>query len=329
MKIVVLAGGLSPERDVSLVSASMIAKALINQGNEVAVLDLYYGIDDAESLVFSSVSDDIKTCSVSETAPMRKRTDSVRSDIGSKVIECCKKADIVFLALHGDIGENGKVQAVLDVNKIKYTGSGCDGCMLSMDKNLSKILVSAHNIKTPKWCVNIKDSSVSFPCVVKPSGGGSSIGVSVVNNFEELNRAMLTAAEYDTTVLIEEKINGREFSVGVLNNKALPIIEIAPKKGFYDYKNKYQQGLTVETCPANLPLYIAHEMQELAVKIHKILHLRFYSRIDFMMDRNNNIYFLEANSLPGMTPVSLLPQEAAADGIEYEELCSLIVQGAF
>lgn len=329
MKIVVLAGGLSPERDVSLVSASMIAKALINQGNEVAVLDLYYGIDDAESLVFSSVSDDIKTCSVSETAPVRKRTDSVRSDIGSKVIECCKKADIVFLALHGDIGENGKVQAVLDVNKIKYTGSGCDGCMLSMDKNLSKILVSAHNIKTPKWCVNIKDSSVSFPCVVKPSGGGSSIGVSVVNNFEELNRAMLTAAEYDTTVLIEEKINGREFSVGVLNNKALPIIEIAPKKGFYDYKNKYQQGLTVETCPANLPLYIAHEMQELAVKIHKILHLRFYSRIDFMMDRNNNIYFLEANSLPGMTPVSLLPQEAAADGIEYEELCSLIVQGAF
>lgn len=329
MKIVVLAGGLSPERDVSLVSASMIAKALINQGNEVAVLDLYYGIDDAESLVFSSVSDDIKTCSVSETAPVRKRTDSVRSDIGSKVIECCKKADIVFLALHGDIGENGKVQAVLDVNKIKYTGSGCDGCMLSMDKNLSKILVSAHNIKTPKWCVNIKDSSVSFPCVVKPSGGGSSIGVSVVNNFEELNRAMLTAAEYDTTVLIEEKINGREFSVGVLNNKALPIIEIAPKKGFYDYKNKYQQGLTVETCPANLPPYIAREMQELAVKIHKILHLRFYSRIDFMMDRDNNIYFLEANSLPGMTPVSLLPQEAAANGIEYEELCSLIVQGAF
>ena len=221
------------------------------------------------------------------------------------------------------------MQAVLDVNKIKYTGSGCDGCMLSLDKNLSKILVSAHNIKTPKWCVNIKDSSVSFPCVVKPSGGGSSIGVSVVNNFEELNRAMLTAAEYDTTVLIEEKINGREFSVGVLNNKALPIIGIAPKKGFYDYKNKYQQGLTVETCPANLPPYIAHEMQELAVKIHKILHLRFYSRIDFMMDRNNNIYFLEANSLPGMTPVSLLPQEAAADGIEYEELCSLIVQGAF
>ena len=327
MKIIVLAGGLSPERDVSLVSASMIAKALIHKGNEVAVLDLLYGIENAEKLVFAASPENIKEYSVSENVPVIKRNSNI-SDIGPNVIECCKRADIVFLALHGDIGENGKVQAVLDVNKIKYTGSGCDGCMLSMDKNLSKILVSAHNIKTAKWCVNIKNSFVSFPCVVKPLSGGSSIGVSVVNSFDELNRALHTAAEYDKAVLIEERINGREFSVGILNDKPLPVIEIAPKNGFYDYKNKYQKGLTVETCPANLPPYITQELQELALKIHKILHLKFYSRIDFMMDNENNIYFLEANSLPGMTPTSLLPQEAAADGIEYNELCSMIAQSA-
>ena len=328
MKITVLAGGRSPERDVSLSSASKIARALIEKGHEVCVIDLCCGIEDIDDFVFTSVADDIKEYAVSANAPDFKKEAFGKADIGANVIEACKRADIVFLALHGDVGENGKVQALLSVNGIRYTGSDQDGCLLSMDKNLAKILVSAHNIRTANWCVNVKDTSVGFPCVVKPSNGGSSIGVSVANDFAQLNTALNLAKKYDDDILIEEKIDGREFSVGILNGKALPVIEIAPLSGFYDYKNKYQAGLTTETCPADIPFYIAEQMQELALRIHKILHLKFYSRIDFIMNAKNEIYFLEANSLPGMTPTSLLPQEAAADGISYGELCDMIAQNA-
>lgn len=328
MKITVLAGGRSPERDVSLSSASKIARALIEKGHEVCIVDLYYGIENIDDFVFTSVSSDIKEYAVSEKAPEFEKEAFGKSDIGPNVLEACKKADIVFLALHGDVGENGKIQALLSVNGIRYTGSDQDGCLLSMDKNLAKILASAHGVRTAKWCVNVKDPSVNFPCVVKPIGGGSSIGVSVVNDFAQLNTALNLAKKYDNDVLIEELIKGREFSIGILNGKALPVIEIKPLCGFYDYKNKYQAGLTAEICPADIPVYIADQMQELALKLHGILHLKFYSRIDFIMNGKNEIYFLEANSLPGMTPTSLLPREAAADGISYSELCDMIARNA-
>ncbi|MCH5317318.1 MAG: D-alanine--D-alanine ligase [Eubacterium sp.] len=328
MKITVLAGGLSPERDVSLSSASKIARALIEKGHEVCIIDLYFGIKNIDDLVFTSVLSDIKEFSVSEKAPEFNREKLGGADIGPNVIEACKKGDIVFLALHGDVGENGKIQALLSLNGIRYTGSDQDGCLLSMDKNLSKLLAAAHGVRTAKWCVNVKDPSVNFPCVVKPIGGGSSIGVSVVNDFSELNTALNLAKKYDNDVLIEEKLDGREFSVGILSGRALPVIEIKPLSGFYDYKNKYQAGFTQEICPANIPVYVANQMQELALKLHGILHLKFYSRIDFIMNGKNEIYFLEANSLPGMTPTSLLPQEAAASGISYGELCDMIAQNA-
>lgn len=329
MKIVVLAGGLSPERDVSLVSASMIAKALIAKGHEVFILDLYYGVQDVEKeLKFTSSPAEIKAYSIADQAPELTEQENNQPAIGPNVLACCKQADLVYLALHGDVGENGKVQAVLDMHKIKYTGSAYDGCLLSMDKNLSKELVAAHHMPTAKWSINEKKDTMAFPCVIKPSNGGSSIGVSIVNNEQECAAALALAKKYDDTVLVEEKIAGREFSVGILNHQPLPVIEIAPKEGFYDYKNKYQAGLTVETCPADLPEDIAQQMQALALKAHEILHLQFYSRIDFMMDRENTIYFLEANSLPGMTPTSLLPQEAKAAGIAYEDLCNQIAMNA-
>lgn len=329
MRILILAGGLSPEREVSLVSASQIAKALIKKGNQVCILDLYYGIDDVKYINFTNNSDEIKEYWINNEAPDVKNMPDNVSGIGKNVIEACKKADIVFIALHGDIGENGKVQAVLDMNKIKYTGSDYDGCMLAMDKNISKILVSAHNIKTAKWCMNSKDASINFPCVVKPLGCGSSIGISMAENLEELDYALDIAKNYDQDVLIEEKIAGREFSVGILNDKPLPVIEIIPKDNeFYNYKNKYQPGLTNEICPADIPLHLTEALQKTALKVHKLLKLKFYSRVDFIVDKKNSIYFLEANALPGMTPTSLLPQEAAAIGISYESLCTKIAESA-
>ncbi|MDE5670559.1 MAG: D-alanine--D-alanine ligase [Eubacterium sp.] len=329
MNILVLAGGLSPERDVSLSSASRIAKALIAKGNKVAVLDLYYGIHDVKEFFFTDDSDEIEDYTVSEKVPDIMQSSDIEAYIGKNVLQCCKMADIVFLALHGDIGENGKLQAVLDLYKIKYTGSGYNGCLLSMDKNIAKILVSAGNIKTAKWCLNEMEHSIDFPCVVKPLGVGSSIGISMVENSNEYETAICEAKKYDSDILIEEKICGREFSVGILNNKALPVIEIIPKNNeFYNYKNKYQMNLTDEICPADIPKHLAAELKQKAEKIHQMLNLKFYSRIDFIVDCKNNVYFLEANSLPGMTPSSLLPQEAAAMGISYEDLCNQIAESA-
>lgn len=327
MNILVLAGGLSPEREVSLSSASRITKALIAKGNKVAVLDLYYGINSVNELHFTDNSAEIKDYIVPETAPDVVELGEAETYIGKNVLECCKMADIVFLALHGDIGENGKLQAIFDLYKIKYTGSGYNGCLFSMDKNLAKILVSAGNIKTAKWCLNEMDSSIDFPCVVKPLSAGSSIGISMVENSNEYKTAIYEAKKYDSNIIIEEKIFGREFSVGILNNKALPVIEIIPRNNkFYDYKNKYQNGLTHEICPADIPHNLAEELKQKAEKIHQILNLKFYSRIDFIVDCKNNVYFLEANSLPGMTSASLLPQEAAAMGISYEDLCNQIAE---
>ncbi|MGN0459097.1 MAG: D-alanine--D-alanine ligase [Eubacterium sp.] len=328
MKIIVLAGGLSPERDVSLCSASKIAKGLINQGHKICILDLCKGISFIDDiLTFISSIEDIPDFNVSEK-PMSIKQTNEQCQIGQNVIESCKKADIVFIALHGDIGENGKVQSLLDMYSIKYTGSGYEGCMLSMDKALSKTIVQSQNINTPKWSINNKSDDLAFPCVVKPSNGGSSIGISIVNNDKELELAINSAKEFDKKIIVEEKIDGREFSVGILNDKPLPIIEIIPKSGFYDYKNKYQPDMTKEICPAELSDNIAEFIQQTALKIHNALNLKFYSRIDFILDCKNNLYFLEANSLPGMTPTSLLPQEAAAVGISYNELCNIIALNA-
>lgn len=326
MKIVVLAGGLSPERDVSLVSASKIAKALINKGHKVFVLDLYKGVESIDNLIFCTSENQIKEYKISENAP---ETEFNGNAVGPNVIECLKKADVTYLALHGDVGENGKIQALLDLNNIKYTGSGCLGCALSMDKNISKMLVKQKGFETAKWCINEYDGSMTFPLVIKPSNGGSSIGVSIAENYDELNYALANAIKYDSTVLIEEKIEGTEVSVGILDNRVLPVIEILPKEGFYDYRNKYQAGSTVEICPANLSAEITQRVQHMALEIHNLLHLKFYSRIDFIIDKMGVPYFLEANALPGMTPTSLLPQEALADGILYDDLCEKIAQNGF
>ncbi len=325
MNILVLAGGLSPEREVSLVSGSQIARALINKGHNVYLMDLCYGIEDIDNLSFSQNTDSIKDYKINNIAPENINENNI---IGSNVIDACKKADIVYLALHGDVGENGKLQALLSLNCINYTGSDYDGCCFSMNKIVSKIISRNSGIKTADWCINELDTGVNFPCVVKPASCGSSVGITIVNNMSELYRALTSAKKYDSEVLIEEYIKGREFSVGILDNKPLPPIEIEVFTGFYDYNNKYQTGLAKETCPADIDNNLTNKLQNSALKIHKALYLKYYSRIDFIVDNQDEIYFLEANSLPGMTPTSLLPQEAEAVGIDYNELCHRIAMNA-
>jgi D-alanine-D-alanine ligase len=253
--------------------------------------------------------------------------------IGPRVLELCAASDVVFIALHGAMGENGQLQATLDNYGIKYTGSGYDGSLLAMDKELTKRLIAAEGVPSPEGVCGLACemsapfvlSKVGLPCVVKPCDCGSSVGVSIVQKESELEAALELAKSFGSRVVVERMIKGREFSVGILDGCALPAIEIIPKEGFYDYKNKYQGGMTLEVCPAELTEEQAKAAAETAQRVFGILRLRGYSRIDLMLDsENGKFYCLEANTLPGMTPTSLLPQEAAAAGISYDELCEKI-----
>lgn len=336
MKIVVLAGGISTERDVSLVTGSMIYKALVNKGHEVVLLDVYLGYEEANVTDIFSVKRDWseKIGVISSLNPDISQIKALRKDnpecaIGPHVIDICSQAEIVFLALHGQNGEDGKIQAMFDLLNIKYTGTNYLSSALAMDKAISKELFVKYGIPTPKGIMVMKGEETcwnSFPCIVKVNCGGSSVGVYKANNNTELKEALEKAFTFEERVLIEEFIEGREFSIGVIDGKALPIIEIAPKVGFYDYKNKYQAGSAIETCPAELPEYVTTAMQACAEKVYETLRLCTYVRIDFRMDYNDNFYCLEANTLPGMTPTSLLPQEAEAIGMDFSELCEKIIE---
>ena len=326
MNVVVLAGGLSPERDVSLASGMLISNALVEKGHSVLLLDLYKGIkDDEMHLLFSNEKRNYDFTIDEEIPELTKK--NTKNLIGRNVIKICKMADIVFLALHGSIGENGKLQAIFDCMGIKYTGSSYEGSILAMDKILTKKILEHDNIKTPKWHLlkNVRKENIKFPVVVKPANNGSSIGVSIANNLEEFEVAIIECEKYKDEIIIEEYIKGREFSVGILDKTALPPIEIIPKAGFYDYKNKYQEGKTIEICPPKISQDKIKEMQQIAMKVHNALLLGAYSRIDFILDENGNFNVLEANSLPGMTKTSLLPQEALVAGITYEDLCEKIL----
>ncbi len=339
MKIVVLAGGLSPERDVSFSSGALIANALMENGHEVMLLDLFLGTDHPDFPPVFRKSGEAPPYSfqIPEKAPdlaaVRAMSPDPESLIGPGILEHCRAADAAFLALHGSIGENGQLQALLDLWGIRYTGTGSVGSMLAMDKDLSKQLLRANGILTPDWkrldlSTGTPPEGISFPCVVKPCGCGSSVGVTMVEEPSGLRSALEEAKKYEDAVLIEEKIEGREFSVGILDGKALPVIEIRPLAGFYDYKNKYQQGLTEEICPAQIPDSLRELLQRSAEEVHRVLRLGFYSRVDFLADEEGRAFCLEANTLPGMTPQSLLPQEARAAGISYRELCEKIVRAA-
>lgn len=341
MNIVVLAGGCSPEREVSLCSGSLVANALLEKGHHVLLWDLCKNMSDNVRMdqLFKKKEDSEWYEYKINTSELSFKPDKNMTEegyIGRNVLKVCKYADVVFMALHGSCGENGKLQAVFDLHGICYTGSGFMGSVLAMDKELTKFMLNKQGIKVPKW-ITIENQNnaiaeieehIGFPCVVKPSGGGSSIGVTIVKDREELKKALSDADQYDKKVLVEEMIVGREFSVGILWERPLPPIEIIPKSGFYDYESKYKEGKTLEICPAAISENLKSELEGIALQVHTVLQLKMYSRVDIMVDNQENIYVIEANTLPGMTPTSLLPQEAKAIGMSYEDLCDNIVRAA-
>ena len=333
MKVTVLAGGNSPEREVSLASGSLVANALIGNGHRVLLLDPSRGIpewpDDPETL-FSSVA--VPTVKVGGEAPA---ADGGREGpaFGPNLLPACRAADAVFLALHGGCGENGRLQAVLECAGVPYTGSDPVGSALAMDKDLAKRLLRSAAVPTPEWVrfdtatdrIDVLCGAVGFPCVVKPTDGGSSVGVCFAGNEEELRKGIARAAAYGRYVLVERMIRGRELTVGILGERVLPPVEIRPREGFYDYSSKYG-GETEEICPARVPERLNARLGIYARRAFEALRLRGYARFDFLLDDADRLWCLEANTLPGMTPTSLFPQEAAAVGISYPALCETLLR---
>ena len=341
MKIVVLAGGLSPERNVSLSSGAMVTQALRGRGHQVALVDLFFGLegtDRTRDLFDAPIPEQFKK--VSRQAPdlaqiRASRQDRSASVIGPGVLELCQQADVVYLALHGTCGEDGRIQAALDLLGVPYTGSGCLASAIAMDKDLTKRLV-ADKVVTPAWqSVTVTEENLEqltqetqLPVVVKPIDSGSSIGVYIAREREELRMALTESIKLGGRTVLEQYISGREIQVAILKDRALPSIEIIPKEGFYDYENKYQPGAALEVCPAEIPAEWEKRIGDAALTVFRTIGLAVYSRADFIVTEDGTPYFLEINTLPGMTPTSLVPQEAAAVGIDYATLCETIIEAS-
>lgn len=337
MNIVVLAGGTSTERDISIMTSVKVCESLRRNGHNANIIDVFFGIEDKAAETFfddngndlEKIAADMKKKDILVDDELADRKKSGKGFFGDNVLALCLKADIVFMGLHGSNGEDGKIQAVFELMGIKYTGTDYISSAISMSKELTKKVLVPDGIPMPKG-VALKNGHkieyVPYPCVVKPCCGGSSVGVSIVSNESEFKSALTEAFSYEDNILVEEYIKGREFSVGVLDGKALPVIEIEPLEGFYDYKNKYKAGATKETCPADLPKEISEKMQRWAEKACESAGVTTYARVDQLLTEDGSIYCLEINTLPGMTATSLLPQEAQAAGISYDELTEKIIE---
>lgn len=336
MNIVVLAGGTSTERDISIVTSTKVCESLRRNGHNANIIDVFFGVDDeyvdkffTDDNELEKTADIMKKNTVNVEDELADRKKAGKGFFGNNVLELCGRADIVFMGLHGSNGEDGKIQAAFELMGIKYTGTDYISSAISMSKELTKKVLVPDGIPMPKGVSLRKGHKIEYvpyPCVVKPCCGGSSVGVSIVSNDAEFKAALTEAFSYEDNILVEEYIKGREFSVGVLDGKALPVIEIEPLEGFYDYKNKYKAGATKETCPAVLPKEISDKMQRWAEKACESAGVTTYARVDQLLTEDGNIYCLEINTLPGMTGTSLLPQEAQAAGISYDELTEKIIE---
>lgn len=342
MKIVVLAGGLSTEREVSLVTGTAVCRALRENGHRAVLVDMFLGLEDYSGpleALFDAPDGRCGGAAINASAPdlaavRRRRKDQSPSMLGKDVLNICALADLVFLGLHGDCGEDGRIQAALDLLGIPYTGSGHLASAMAMDKVTTKRMMDAAGIRTPGWRlldygageVDALAAELPLPCVVKTPDGGSSLGVYMPNTREELKSALRDALRFGTQVIVEEKITGRDIFAGVLGERWLPPVEVIPADGMFDYAAKYQTGGAQELCPADLTDAQQTEIGEMALALHRLLGLRVYSRADFILDGNGVPWCLEINSLPGLTQASLMPKEAAAAGIDYHALCEQIVQ---
>ena len=342
MKIVVLAGGLSTERNVALTSGTGICRALRRRGHKAVLVDMFMGLEN-----YSGVLEDIFDApdglcadhSVSAAAPdleavRRSRKDQSPSLLGQGVLQVCAMADLVFLALHGSCGEDGRMQATLDLLGVPYTGSNYISSGMAMDKAITKRFMDAEGIRTAPWHdvryteadIPALVSKLETPCAVKIVNGGSSIGVELPDTKEELADTLRRMLRYGDHVVVERKIKGREIQVAVLGDTYLPAVEIIPKNAYFDYESKYQKGGAVEICPAPITEAEWRQVGEMALKLHKALGLSVYSRTDFILDEDGKAWCLEVNTLPGVTPTSLVPQEAAAVGMDYDTLCETIAE---
>ena len=326
MRVTVLTGGATAERAVAFASASQIVAALRGRKHQVHVVDTAGGLldDRAEGeLLGGSVG--TAPPSVDNLAERERRMLSE----GLAELDAVRNADVVFLAVHGGALEGGTLQAVLDVIGVPYTGSGPLASALAMDKDLSKRLFRATGVPVPAWfMVPVEPDDVTtalgWPVIVKPSKQGSSVGMTLVKKAQDLGNAVKLAARYDDEVMAEQFIPGRELTVGVLGDVPLPVGEIVPKHELFDYETKYTPGMSEETFPARIDTLLARQLQEYALMAHRALKLSGYSRIDFRVSPEGDIFCLEANSLPGMTRTSLFPQAAQAAGIPFPELCERI-----
>ncbi len=328
MKITVLLGGTSSERNVSLASGIRIAEALRSRGHEVTALD------PAKGVLSAAEEKKLSASAVGTAPPSLEALSRVSEGAFLPTLTTMREildADVVFLALHGGQGEDGTIQALLDMAGATYTGSGHLSSALAMDKDLSKKLFRSADVQTADWLMSPAsveeiEGMLGLPVIVKPSKQGSTVGLSVVKERKQIEPAITEALNYDDEVMIERFIAGRELTVGVLGEAALPVGEIIPKHEIYDYECKYTPGMAVEEFPAKIPPEAAAFVQQQALAAFKSLKLRGYARIDFRMTTNGEFYCLEANTLPGMTELSLIPQGAAAMGISFPELCERIVQ---
>lgn len=326
MRVTVLTGGATAERQVALASAAQIVAALRERGHTVHVVDTVSGVvaADAEAgllqAAVGAAPPDVAALDAQERRFLSEHLPTLPVVLG---------ADVLFLCLHGGRGEGGTLQALLDVVGVPYTGSGALGSALAMDKDLSKQLFRAAGVPVPAWFmapVRPEDvtSALGWPVIVKPSKQGSTIGLTLVKHAPDLAAALAHAARYDDEVMVEQFIPGRELTVGVLGDLPLPVGEIVPRHELFDYECKYTPGFSEETFPAKLPAPLARRLQEHALTAHRAIKLGGYSRVDFRLSPDGDIFCLEANTLPGMTALSLLPQAARAAGMAFGELCERI-----
>ena len=337
MKIVVLAGGTSTERDVSIVSGTGICNGLRAKGHQAILVDVFCGAETVDWADPFPREYDVEAASayIKSFNPHIEQLKKMRKDFfGPNVLELCKKADFVFLGLHGANGEDGRIQAAFDLMGIKYTGTGYLSSAMAMDKGVTKWMFQMKGVPVPGGVTmkrhtrkeDLAELGLAFPVVVKTCCGGSSIGVYIVKDQEEYMKALDAAFVYEEEVVVEEFIQGTEYTVAVVDGKAYPVVQIVPCQGFYDYENKYKPGAVKETCPAPISSELTRRLQDYAVQGYRALGLESYARLDFIITDDEKIYCLEANTLPGMTPTSLIPQEAAVLGMDYPTLCEELIR---
>jgi D-alanine-D-alanine ligase len=332
MNIALIVGGISFEREVSLTSGRAILKALRENGHNVKVIDPIYGNKEVnEEVIFKNlVSKEYPTIEVMEellNESRRKVIDCVNSDLFNNV-------DVAFLGLHGKYGEDGRIQTLLDLRGIKFTGSDVTSSTIAMDKHITKMIFRNNGITTADWIILTKKDTIDIeyilnkiklPFVVKPNDEGSTVGLTIVKDKSEIGKAIELSFKYTDKIMIEKYVKGKELTVSIVGDFAYPLIEIKPKEGFYDYLHKYTKGMTEYICPAEISESISKKAQEIALKAYHSLGCSVYSRVDFLLNDKDELYCLEVNTLPGMTELSLVPKAVKVKGMGFNELIENIL----